>query len=142
MATREQLFWRNINRNIQRLISDWTISTATSTWTAAVYYCFSNINSSFSRFKAISGSYVSDFYWVGLKVCVVIDVKLENITVEQSKVIWEHTCVLGLSCKFYWILSCVTFAQKPKFIRMIQILRYYTTITVNIMFVKRKYLLL
>ena len=93
-------------------------------------------------FKAISCSYLSDFYWVRLKIWPAVDVKSEYITLEQSKVIEEYTCFLGLSCKFYWEFSFVTFAQKRKFIRMIQILRYYTNIAVNIMFVKRKYLLL
>ena len=115
MATREQLYWRNINRNFQWPFNDWILSTAIYTSTAVDYCCFSNINSSCSMFKAISCSYLSDFYWVGLKVCVALDVKSENITLEHSKVIGEYTFFLGLSCKFYWVFSCVTFAQKQIF---------------------------
>ena len=92
----------------------------------------------FSMFKAISSSYVNDFYWV----CVAIDVKSENITLQQSKIIGEHTCFLELSCKFYWVFSVVTFAQIHKFIRTIQILRYYTNIAVKFYFSQEKYLLL
>ena len=78
----------------------------------------------FSMFKAISSSYVSDFYLFWLKVCFAIDAKSKISLSNRPKVIGKHTCFIGLSCKFYRKFSFITFAQKHKFIRMIQILRY------------------
>ena len=53
----------------------------------------------FSMFRAISSSCVSDFYWVWLNVCVAIDGKSENVTVEQS------TCALRIDYSRFYICS-------------------------------------
>ena len=141
-----KLYSRVITRSrscvIRETESDRTISTAISASTEVDYCCFTSKSSIFLCSKIFLVH-----MWL---ISTEFDLKSASLLMKSQKispsnranVIGELMCFFGLSCKFYWVFSFVTFAQKHKFIRMTQILRYYTNIAGNVMFVKRKHLLL
>ena len=109
---------------IRKTDSDRTISTAISASTEVDYCCFTSKSSIFLCSKIFLVH-----MWL---ISTEFDLKSASLLMKSQKispsnranVIGELMCFFGLSCKFYWVFSFVTFAQKHKFIRMTQILRY------------------